>query len=72
MGPGNTLPADELAAVTQSALVLTGGDSPAWITKAGKAVARTIPGAVHRILDSQAHNVSPAALVPELLEFFTA
>jgi pimeloyl-ACP methyl ester carboxylesterase len=59
MGPGNTLPAGELAAITQPALVLTGGNSPAWITKAGKAVARTIPGAVHRVLDGQTHNVSP-------------
>jgi pimeloyl-ACP methyl ester carboxylesterase len=72
MGPGNTVPASELAAITQPALVLTGGNSPAWITKAGKAVARTIPGAVHRVLDGQTHNVSPTALVPELVEFFTA
>ena len=72
MGAGNALPADQLAAITQPTLVLTGGNSPPWITKAGKAVAGTIPGAVHRVLDGQTHNVSPAALVPELLEFFTA
>ena len=72
MGPGNTLPADELAAITQPVLVLTGGNSPAWMTKAGKAVAGTIPDAVHRVIDGQTHNVSPTALVPELLEFFTA
>jgi hypothetical protein len=47
-------------------------NSPAWITKAGKAVARTIPYAVHRVIDGQTHNVSPTALIPELLEFFTA
>jgi pimeloyl-ACP methyl ester carboxylesterase len=72
MGPGNTLPAEQLAAITQPALVLTGGNSPAWITNAGTAVAGTIPYAVHRVLDGQAHNVSPTALAPELLEFFTA
>lgn len=72
MGPGNALPAERLAAITQPTLVLTGGDSPAWLTNAGKAVAGTIPGAVHRVLDGQTHNVSPAALAPELLEFFTA
>jgi alpha-beta hydrolase superfamily lysophospholipase len=72
MGPGNALPTAQLAAVTQPTLVLTGGSSPAWMTNAGKAVAGTIPGAVHRVLDAQAHNVSPAALAPELLEFFTA
>jgi len=70
MGPGNALPAERLTAITQPALVLTGGNSPAWMTNAGRAVAGTIPGAVHRVLDGQAHNVSPQALAPELLEFF--
>ena len=72
MGPGNALPAARLAAITQPTLVLTGGNSPAWMTNAGKAVAGTIPGAVHRVLEGQTHNVSPGALAPELLEFFTA
>jgi pimeloyl-ACP methyl ester carboxylesterase len=70
MGPGNALPARQLAAITQPTLVLTGGNSPAWMINAGKAVARSIPGAVHRVLDGQTHNVSPTALAPELLEFF--
>jgi dienelactone hydrolase len=72
MGPGNALPAGRLAGVTQPTLVLTGGASPAWLGNAGKAVAGTIPGAVHRVLDGQMHNVSAAVLAPELLEFFTA
>jgi alpha-beta hydrolase superfamily lysophospholipase len=71
MGPGNALPANRLAAITQPTLVLTGGNSPAWITNAGKAVAGTIPAAAHRVLEGQTHNVSPKALAPELLEFFT-
>ncbi|GAA1720770.1 alpha/beta hydrolase [Fodinicola feengrottensis] len=70
MGPGNALPAERLATVTQPTLVLTGGASPAWMVNAGKAVAATIPGAAHRVLEHQTHNVDPAALVPELLEFF--
>jgi hypothetical protein len=45
MGPGNALPADRLAAIAQPTLVLTGANSPAWITNAGKAVATTIPAA---------------------------
>jgi pimeloyl-ACP methyl ester carboxylesterase len=72
MGPGNALPAGRLAALTQPTLVLTGGNSPAWITNAGKAVAGTIPAAIHRVLKGQTHNVSPIVLAPELLEFFTA
>jgi hypothetical protein len=71
MGPANALPAGRLAAITQPALVLTGGNSPAWIINAGKAVAQTIPAAAHRVLEGQTHNVSPQALAPELLEFFT-
>ncbi len=52
--------------------MLNGGDSPAWMGHAGKAVAQAIPGAVHRILEAQAHYVAPQAIVPELLEFFIA
>jgi hypothetical protein len=70
MGPGNAMPAARLLTVTQPMLVLNGGNSPAWMNNAGNAVAATIPGAVHRVLDGQMHNVAPEALVPELLEFF--
>ena len=70
MARGNALPADRLAAITQPTLVLTGENSPAWITNAGKAVAATIPAAAHRVLEGQTHYVSPEALGPELLEFF--
>jgi hypothetical protein len=72
MGPGNALPAGRLASINRPALVLTGGASPAWLSNAGKAVADAIPGAVHRVLDGQMHNVRAAALAPELLEFFAA
>ena len=71
MGPGNALPVGPLAAITQRTLVLAGGSSPAWMTSAGKAVAEVIPSATFRVLDGQTHNVSPTALAPELLEFFT-
>jgi hypothetical protein len=49
--------------------VLNGGDSPAWMRRAGEAVAGAIPGAVHRVLEGQVHYVAPEAIVPELLEF---
>jgi hypothetical protein len=42
------------------------------MTNAGEAVAEAVPGAVHRVLEAQAHNVAPQAVVPELLEFFIA
>ena len=69
MGPGNALPAELLAGITQPALVLNGGASPAWMRRAGQAVADAIPGAVYRVLEGQSHSVAPAAIVPELLEF---
>jgi hypothetical protein len=72
MGPGNALPASRLAAITQPTLVLTGGNSPAWMAGAGRAVTSAVPAAVHRVLDGQVHSVSADALAPELLEFFTA
>ena len=72
MGHGNALPAAILAGLTQPVLVLTGEFSPAWLTSAGRAVTAVIPGAAHRVLAGQTHGVSPDAIAPELLEFFTA
>ncbi|MFB4274752.1 alpha/beta fold hydrolase [Nonomuraea sp. MTCD27] len=69
---GEELPAARLAAIGQPTLVLNGADSPAWMAKAGVAVAAAVPGAVLRVLEDQAHNVAPEALAPELLEFFVA
>lgn len=71
VGPGNALPAETAAAITRPVLVLNGANSPAWMRRAGVAVAQAIPGARHRLLDGQAHDVSARALAPELLEFFT-
>ena len=70
LGPDNPLPVDLLVRISQPTLVLNGGASPAWMGRAGEAVAAAVPGAVRRVLDGQAHDAAPAALVPELLEFF--
>ena len=71
MGPGNALPASLLGGLAQPTLVLTGGASPAWMSRAGEAVAAAVPRAVHRVLAGQAHGVEAAPLASELLEFFT-
>ncbi|GAA1672044.1 alpha/beta fold hydrolase [Fodinicola feengrottensis] len=68
MGPGNALPTVRLHTLTQPTLVLTGGASPAWMVNGGMAVATAIPGAFHRVLEKQQHNVDPTALLPALLE----
>lgn len=72
LGPGNALPAARLAGIKRPTLVLNGALSPRWMANAGAAVAGAIPGAVRRVLEGQAHNVAPEALVPEVLEFFVA
>ncbi|MFC5746225.1 alpha/beta fold hydrolase [Actinomadura rugatobispora] len=70
MGPGNPLPAGTAASIEQPVLVLNGQNSPAWMSNAGTALARAVPGAVHRTLPGQDHDVAAQALAPELLEFF--
>lgn len=67
---GSSLPEERLATIRQPTLVLNGADSPRWMANAGLAVVEFVPGAVRRVLEDQAHNVAPEALVPELLEFF--
>ena len=69
MGRDNELPAGLLAGIAQPTLVLNGSASPAWMGRAGKAVASAIPGAVHQVLEGQPHYVAPEAIVPELIEF---
>jgi len=64
-------PLDELAAIAVPSLVLCGGKSPAQMQAAQQTVAATIPGALHRVLPGQTHQVSPTALAPVLAEFFT-
>ncbi|MEU8360769.1 alpha/beta fold hydrolase [Nonomuraea sp. NPDC048882] len=72
LGPGNALPAGRLSGIRRPTLVLNGALSPPWMANAGLAVAEVIPGAVRRVLEGQAHDVAPEALVPEVLEFFVA
>lgn len=43
MGPGNELPAERLAGITQATLVLTGGDSPALDDQRGERGRRDRP-----------------------------
>ncbi|MDG4822265.1 alpha/beta hydrolase [Asanoa sp. WMMD1127] len=52
-------------------LVAAGGASPDNLRVAAKATADAVPGAVHRELAGQTHDVQPDALGPVLLEFFT-
>jgi pimeloyl-ACP methyl ester carboxylesterase len=66
---GYSLPARRLAAVTVPTMVLSGEKSDPRLRHAAAAVAAAIPGADHRVLAGQTHNVSPKVLAPAAREF---
>lgn len=69
MGDGS-IPAERLASLAVSTLVMAGGASPAFMQDAAQAVARALPNAKFRILEGQTHDVAPEVLTPVLVEFF--
>ncbi|MDH6181505.1 pimeloyl-ACP methyl ester carboxylesterase [Microbacteriaceae bacterium SG_E_30_P1] len=68
MGSEFTPPA-ELADVSVPTLVLCGSKAAPEMLAAQEKVAASIPGAEHAVLDGQTHQVSPAALRPQILRF---
>jgi pimeloyl-ACP methyl ester carboxylesterase len=68
---GGPLPATRWASVTVPALVMDGGDSPAYQRNAVRALADLLPGAQRRTLEGQTHEVDPALLAPVLEVFFS-
>ncbi|MFI5685019.1 alpha/beta fold hydrolase [Streptomyces sp. NPDC051636] len=71
MGNG-LVPRDRLAALTVPVLAVAGGESPAWLREATRAVAETVPQGTYRVLEGQTHMVDPNVLASALAEFFTA
>jgi pimeloyl-ACP methyl ester carboxylesterase len=71
---GGTVCSDVLAAVpaSASALVLTGGASPAWMVETGADVAGALPNARQIVLEGEGHVVAPEALTPVLAEFYAS
>jgi len=70
MGGDFEVPTAELAKVGVETLVVWGGKAAKEMVAGNSKVAASIPGAQSRVLEGQTHNVSPAALVPVLREFF--
>lgn len=66
------VPAARLASIRVPTLAMHGSKTDARLARAAEAVAAAVPGAEHRTLAGQTHNVSPDALTPALIEFFTA
>ncbi|MER7751129.1 alpha/beta fold hydrolase [Kitasatospora sp. NPDC097643] len=67
---GAAVPAEVLAGVAVPTLVLDGGASPELLRAPARAVAAAVPGAEHRTLDGQTHEVAAEVLAPELVTFF--
>jgi pimeloyl-ACP methyl ester carboxylesterase len=71
LGDGS-VPRDEAAMVKVPTIVIDGGDSPSTLRDAAAAVAEAIPDAQRQTLAGQTHHVSPDALAPVLIDFFSA
>jgi len=67
---GGTVPTGLADRVTPTALVLVGGKSPAFMIDTGRQLADAMPNGRHSVLEGQAHDAAPEALVPVLVEFF--
>jgi hypothetical protein len=65
-------PTERFAAITAATAVLTGGAGPEWFRAAGAATAAAIPGATHRVLAGQTHDVAPEVLAAAVREFVGA
>ncbi|MGW3075059.1 MULTISPECIES: alpha/beta fold hydrolase [unclassified Kitasatospora] len=66
----SAVPVDLLATVAVPTLSLDGGDSPEMLRAPARAVAAAVPGAEHRTLDGQTHEVVAEVLAPELVAFY--
>jgi pimeloyl-ACP methyl ester carboxylesterase len=67
---GGGVPTAELAAITVPALVLGGGNSPAWFQRTVAEQAAAIPGGRLQMIDGFDHNAPPDVIAPILIDFF--
>jgi pimeloyl-ACP methyl ester carboxylesterase len=61
-----------VASIDVPALVLTGGESPAFLQSGARAVAETLPKGSLAILPGQTHDINPEATAPVIAAFLTA
>src|SRR5258707_3567075 len=67
---GKPLPASRWASVLIPAPVMDGGNSPAWMLHANRALANELPNAQYRTLEGQTHTLKPKAHAMMLVEVF--
>ena len=70
MGGDFEVPNAEFRKIKVPTLTIWGSKAKPEMSKANAAIAEAIPGAGHRILEGQTHNVTPEALRPEIVGFF--
>lgn len=71
MGKDFSIPVERVARFVVPTLIMDGSESYPFMHIAASALANVIPGAQHRTLEGQTHEVAADALAPVLVEFFT-
>lgn len=71
LGKDRVAPTEKAASVAVPALVMNGSASEGFMYDTAVALAKAMPNAQHRTLEGQTHAVSPEAIAPVLVEFFT-
>jgi pimeloyl-ACP methyl ester carboxylesterase len=64
------IPRARFASIGVPVLVMNGSKTDQRLREAAQAIAEAIPGARHRELAGQTHNVNPGVLAPAAAEFF--
>jgi pimeloyl-ACP methyl ester carboxylesterase len=67
-----TVPVELLSRIPVSTLVMVGAKADPAMVAAQSLIAESVPQSAHRTLDGQTHQVTDAAMAPELREFFAA
>jgi pimeloyl-ACP methyl ester carboxylesterase len=70
LGEEAAVPVDQAARLNTPTLVMSGSASYPFMYDSAVTLARAIPGAEHRVLEGQTHEVAADALAPVLIEFF--
>jgi pimeloyl-ACP methyl ester carboxylesterase len=71
LGEEAAVPTEKAARLTVPTLVMDGGASYPFMHETATALAQAMPHAQHRTLEGQTHEVTPEAIAPVLVEFFT-
>jgi pimeloyl-ACP methyl ester carboxylesterase len=72
LGDEAAVPVAKAAGLRVPTLVMSGSESFPFMSASAQALAAAITGGQYRCLEGQAHEVTPEALAPVLVEFFSA